>query len=116
MSSTSVIMILIGALCGVFFSGYGIFALVAKKPVSFWAGTKPDPERISDIPGYNRENGKMWLVYSVPYWLAAVAGAFNDRFAAASYLFLILLIVAGSAGLWWLLMHYQKIAGKYMDR
>ncbi len=115
MSTEAILMALIGILCGSAFTGLAIHAFRSKKPVNFWAGSKIDPQKVIDIPKYNRENGKMWALYSIPYWIAGIAGACNDISPAASYIFLIVLILGGSVGLWWLLMHYQKIAGQYID-
>lgn len=113
MTAITVLMAIIGFLCAALFVGIGIHAFLAKKPVSFWAGTKVDPAKVSDIRAYNRANGNMWLIFSVPFWVAGVAGLFNDVSAAASYIFLIALILGGSVGLYWMLNRYQKIAERY---
>lgn len=113
MTTITILMAIIGFLCAVMFSIMGIRAFLAKKPVNFWAGTKVKPEEVSDVRGYNRANGKMWLIFSIPFWIAGVAGLFNDVSPAASYIFLIALILGGSVGIYWLLNRYQKIANKF---
>lgn len=116
MSTEAILMGLIGLICAVAFTALGVHAFLAKKPVSFWAGSKIDPEQVTDIAAYNRANGKMWLLYSIPFWIAGIAGACNDLSPAASYIFLIVLILAGSVGLIWVLLHYQKIADNYIKK
>ena len=41
-----------------FFTGLGIYAWRRKKPMWFWSGSTVSEEEISDIPAYNRANGK----------------------------------------------------------
>lgn len=115
MGVTSIVMGITGFLCGGIFTFLGVRALLLKKPVGFWAGTKIDPASVSDVKKYNRANAKMWLIYSVPYWFAGIAGLFNDTSKAASYIFLILLILASSGGLWWVLIHYHKIETDFIS-
>ncbi len=114
MSMEAIVMGIVGLLSGGFFTVCGVRALLAKKPVSFWAGTKIEPSRVKDIARYNREVGKMWLIYSVCYWLAGIAGVLNDLTNAMSYIFLLLLIINTSGGMIWMLNRYQKIAAKYI--
>ena len=45
--------------CALLFVGIGLYSFRLKKPMWFWSGTTVDPESISDIPAYNRANGKM---------------------------------------------------------
>ena len=49
------------------FCGLGIFCFFAKKPVSFYANVKPFP--VSDVRGYNRACGWLWIGYSVGFAL-----------------------------------------------
>lgn len=116
MSTEAIFMGLIGLFCGAIFTALAVRAFLAKKPVNFWAGSKIDPENVTDIAAYNRANGKMWLLYSIPYWIAGIAGLCNDLSPAASYIFLIVLILAGSIGLMRVLLHYQKIAEEYIKK
>ena len=43
------------------FTGIGIFAWKRKKPMWFWAGSEVKASEISDVPAYNRANGRMGL-------------------------------------------------------
>ena len=51
------------------FTGLGIFAWRRKKPMWFYSGSTVSEKEIADIPGYNRANGIMWLVFSAVFWL-----------------------------------------------
>ena len=102
--------------CGVLFYGLGAWAQKATKPVGFWAGKKVDAEKITDIPGYNRANGVMWKVYSVPYWLAgllACFGVLGDGYIWAS---VILLFAACFPGIIFLIAAYRKIEKRHIRR
>lgn len=99
--------------CGAVFFGIGIWASKRKDPMHFYSGTKIDPKTISDIPAYNRENSRMWKLYSIPYWLAGVCGMFGVFQSWAAILGLVLIVAACTAGIWWLLREYKRIATKY---
>ena len=51
--------------CGCFlcFLILGIFCFFSRKQVGFWANAKPFP--VSDIRGYNRACGFLWIFYSL---------------------------------------------------
>lgn len=91
------------------FYGIGIWACKRKTPMHFWAGTEVDPSTISDIPAYNRANGKMWKLYSIPYWIAGLLSFWAVGRIAA----LILLTLACTVGLWWLIRRYRSIEKQY---
>ena len=55
---------------GAVFYGIGRWAAGRKTPMHFWAGSEVDPKTVSDIPAYNRENGRMWKQYSLSFFLA----------------------------------------------
>ena len=65
------ILFSIALLCGALFTGIGIFAWRRKKPMWFWSGSPVRKEDLSDVPAYNRANGKMWLVFSAAFWGSA---------------------------------------------
>lgn len=46
--------------------GSGFYLIFSKrdKAVGFWAGAKKEP-RVSDVRGYNRACGKLWLGYGI---------------------------------------------------
>ena len=54
----------------------GIYSFKRKDPMNFWTFSNVPAEKVSDIPGYNRANGKMWFV-------AAIVIAANIPFANA---------------------------------
>ena len=51
--------------CGCFglFAALGLFCFFSRKPVGFWANAKPFA--VSDVRGYNRACGWLWLGYSL---------------------------------------------------
>jgi len=49
------------------FTGLGIFAWRRKKPMRLYSGSTVKEDEIADIPGYNRANGIMWLVFSTVF-------------------------------------------------
>ena len=73
----------------------------------FWSMPTVEEEEISDIPAYNRANGIMWIVFSIPLWLSAFLGS---RHAIIS---LILIILSCVIGLPILMIVYKRIYAKY---
>ena len=58
--TSAIILWIVGfvyGICAFFLSGM-------RKPFPFYTGVSIPPEMITDIPSYNRANGKMWAVYS----------------------------------------------------
>ena len=49
----------------------------------FWSGKTVDRDEISDIPSYNRANGKMWIGFSLIFWLSALLSILNIGAAGA---------------------------------
>ena len=94
--------------CGAAFLGIGVYASKRKDPMHFWAGSAVDPKSISDIPAYNRANGKLWKLYSIPYWLSGILALLG-----CSALSAILLFLACSVGIWWLVSSYNRILKRY---
>lgn len=108
-----IIMALCGFGCGALFFGMGVYAGKLKKPMHFWSGSSVDPKTISNVPAYNRANGKMWKQFSVPFWMCGVLaiGSFWADWCSAAYT---ILIFAGSiVGGIWLVLRYQKICKTY---
>ena len=111
-----IIMSLVSFGCGVLFFLIGVWAKKSKTPMHFYSGIKLDPNTISDIPAYNRENSRLWKQYSLPYFLSgvlAVASAFSEVLFTVST---VLVIIASTLGIFWLIWHYQKIGNKYIVR
>ena len=98
--------------CGsaVLFDAIGIYAMGREKPMWFWSGTGNDlkPEQLTNVRAYNRANGIMWLVYSLPYWAAGILGIWRMNDGA------ILLGVACVFGSIALAMSYNRILKKYL--
>lgn len=97
------------------FYGIGVWASRSKNPVNFWAGTKLDPQRVSDVTAYNHENAVMWKIYSVPLWLAGALSIFDFVSQAFAIAGLALAGLACFPGLVILIRHYRKIENKYID-
>lgn len=75
--------------CGCFalFLVLGIYCFFAKKPVGFWANAEAFP--VTDVKGYNRACGWLWVGYSLIGILAGLPMLLNQNEA------LILLSVLG---------------------
>ena len=68
------IWLLIMIPCSLLFTGIAIYAFRAKKPMWFWSGTVVREEELTDVKAYNRENGFMWLGYSLIFWVCTFLG------------------------------------------
>ncbi len=90
-----------------------IWAERSKKPFGFWTFREVKPEAISDIPSYNRENGKMWKLYSVPFFLAGFCGMGGVWLTWLRTAALVLVILACTLGIGWLIWNYKRIFRKY---
>ena len=93
--------------CSAVFTIIGIYAWNRKKPMWFWSGSTVEETEIADIPAYNRANGRMWIVFSLPLWLSTFLGLWNEMIA------LILLAVDLVIGLPVLMIVYKRIYAKY---
>ena len=108
-----IIMALCGFGCGALFFGMGVYAAKLKKPMHFWSGSSVDPKTISNVPAYNRANGRMWKQFSVPFWMCGVLsiGSLWADWCAVGYT---ILIFAGSVvGGIWLVLRHNQISKKY---
>ncbi|MGL5642254.1 MAG: hypothetical protein ACRDDM_08295 [Paraclostridium sp.] len=52
----------------------GIYSLKKKTPMFFWAGSTVSSDEISDVKGYNRANGIMWIFYGLSFLLIPILG------------------------------------------
>ena len=93
--------------CSAVFTIIGIYAWNRKKPMWFWSGSTVEETEIADIPAYNRANGRMWIVFSLPLWLSTFLGLWNEMIA------LMLLAVDLVIGLPVLMIVYKRIYAKY---
>ncbi len=98
---------IIMALCGAVFTGIGIYARKRKKPMWFWSGSSVKEAEIADISAYNRANGRMWIVFSLPFWLSAFLGFWNTAAAV------VLTVANCLIGLPLLVLVYHRIYAKY---
>ena len=80
----------------------------------FWAGSEVDPRTVSDIPAYNRENGRMWKQYSLSFWLAGILGIVGMWYSWCNIAALIVLCLACTVGFWWLVKSYRRIRKRYL--
>ena len=99
--------LLIMAPCSAVFTAIGVYAWHRKKPMWFWSGSTVEESEIADIPAYNRANGWMWIIFSLPLWLSALLGLWSDVAA------LILLTGSVVIGLPLLVAAYRRIYEKY---
>lgn len=93
--------------CCMFLSCIGIRGFFAKKPVNFWAGFEVKKEEISDVKAYNKANGYLWIIFSLPFWISCFAMPF------VSWLGIFMMILGSSVGLAFLIIGYKKIYAKY---
>ena len=105
-----IVMVFCSLMCGGIFFGLGVWAKKSKKPVHFYSGTTVDPKTVSDIPAYNLENSKMWMIYSVPFWVCGIVSFFSVGIAA------IIMTVASFPGFLWLIFRYKRICKEYIIR
>ena len=111
----SIIMVLCCWGCAAVFTGIAIHARKRKDPINFWSGTEVDSASVRDIAAYNRENGIMWLVYSVPYWISGGVSFFFGAGDHVAVIAVVLLVLACFPGIVLLIRHYRKIEKKYID-
>lgn len=93
--------------CALLFTVLGGFARKSKTPMPFWSGTKVKPEEITDIHKYNRANAKMWLFYSIPFWIAGILGIFHPMAGG------ILIGLSCIPGMFFLILWYRQIQKQY---
>ena len=100
--------------CAALFLGIGMYATRLKTPMHFWSGSRIDPASVSYIPAYNRENGRMWKWYSVPYWSAGAFTLFGGGSDPAAICAMVLLILAFIPGMPILIASYNRISNRYI--
>lgn len=92
--------------CSAIFNGIGIYAWKRKKPMWFWSGSSVKESGIRDIKAYNRANGIMWMIYSIPLWISTFAMCWSALIAGA------LIVVDCTVGIGLLVVVYNKIYAK----
>ena len=103
----TILWIIVTLPCSVSFTALGIYAWTRKKPMWFWSGSTVREYEITDVPAYNRANGRMWLAYSTVFWLSLILGIVNVSVAG------IVLAVGCLGGIPVLVFVYGKIYNKY---
>ena len=93
--------------CALLFFGIGVYASKLSKPMWFWSGSSVDASKIADVAAYNKENARMWKIYSLWYWASGFAYIFSPLTAV------ILLLLGCSIGIVILVKTYLKITNKY---
>ena len=93
--------------CSAVVTVIGIYARNRKKPMWFWSDTDMKESEISDVSAFNRANGRIWMVYSLPLWLSTIFVLWNETFA------LILIVASCVVGLPILAIVYKRIYEKY---
>lgn len=96
--------------CGLGIFLYGVWAgKQTQKPIGFWANGKPmDSKSVADIPGYNREYGKLFCSFAIPCMMSGIAVPLSAMVS------LIILVVWGVFGIWWLIRSYRRIEKKFI--
>ena len=95
------------ALCGAVFTGIGAYARKLRKPMWFWSGSSVKEAEIADVPAYNRANGRMWIAFSLPFWLSAFLGIWCSTAAV------VLTVANCLIGIPLLVAAYHRIYGRY---
>ena len=93
--------------CALTFAGLGVYASKLEKPMWFWAGSTVDPASIRDVKVYNRENARMWYLYSLWYWAAGLSWAWSKILA------IVIMFLGGSVGIGILIATYLRIEKKH---
>ena len=93
--------------CAASIFGIGVYAKKLEKPMWFWSGSEVDPASITDVKAYNRENSRMWKVYSLWFWAAGILWIWNEIAA------LVVLVTGSTVGIGLLIGRYLKIEKKY---
>ena len=105
-----VIWLAITLSCAALFTGIGIYAWRKEKPMGFYSGIAVRESEISDVPAYNRANGRMWIGFSCVFWISALLGIANVGAAG------IVLTVGCLVGCVCLLLVFNNIYNRYKAR
>ncbi len=109
----AIVVMFCGFGCGGLFYWIGVWSSKRRDPMGFWTGITVDTKRISDIIAYNQANARMWKQYSIPYWISGAAGILIFWDVRILVLSVILIGLACTVGLWWLIHTYRKIEKQY---
>ncbi|MGN0487550.1 MAG: hypothetical protein ACI4GB_10005 [Acutalibacteraceae bacterium] len=107
MESENIIFLFIMIFCSALLTGIGIYVMRREEPMWFWSGSKVESEEISDVPAYNRANGIMWILYSLPMWLATFIGLKHTAVTVT------IILLDSTVGIIALIVAYKRIYNKY---
>jgi hypothetical protein len=110
MSAENIIFAAICGGCALIFILIALWAFKRRTPMHFWSGSTVKPEEISDIPAYNKANGKMWLAYAIGMVVSGVVSLFSVGVGA------ILLTIICVPGVGVLIVAYKRIYEKYKTK
>ncbi|MFA9558269.1 hypothetical protein ACERII_13255 [Evansella sp. AB-rgal1] len=65
--------IIILAFVSAVFISVGVIAIFKETPMHFWAGSKVNSEKITNVKAYNKANCMMWISYGITFILAGFA-------------------------------------------
>lgn len=85
----------------------GIYAINRKKPMWLWTGSQIPESKIKDVKAYNRAVGKMWLIFSILFFIGGIIDFFSPLFSIILFAFT---CIVGIGGIVWC---YHKIEEKY---
>lgn len=94
-------------LCALVLVGIGIFAERQTKPSKMRAKSDYETEGIVDHVGFNKEVGRLWKLYSIPFWICGVLWFVSSKLTC------ILILVAALPGYLVLKFCYFRIAKRY---
>lgn len=100
----------ISSILVVVFGGITIWCFSSKAPVNFWAGDNVKPEEISDIKAYNRSNGILWGIFTLPHVISLAVIPINTFTAV------IIQAIGIVIGIPLIVIAYNKIEKKYRNK
>ena len=86
---------------------FGVYAQKREAPMWFWAGSEVDAAQISDVKQYNKENTRMWQLYSLWYWVCGAAMHWSAVVA------IVVMFLGCTVGIGILIRTFQKIVKTY---
>ena len=93
--------------CALLYVGIGAYARKLETPMWVWAGSTVEPACNTDIKAYNRENARMWNLYSLWYWVSGLSWAWSKGVALTA------LVLGCTVGIAILISTYLGIEKKY---
>lgn len=88
----------------------GIVQLRSKDPVGFYSGvTPPDAKELTDVKGWNRKHGIMWIIYGAIIMACWVCGLIigNDMWA------ILICCIGAILPVFFMMAYHNKLIGEY---